>query len=283
MFTLEQFKDNQERLKQFCGGLFANCFLMGEELEKLSMEETTEMIAEDKGLFIIKNEKLFERLYFFTSKNETTNILIDFLKKRKNRKPIVFDLTGRHKSVSKMAEQFEISGMQSYAKYNRYFLKNRKTPRGFYQNLCKNDNVRFGYGTENDSKEILKIFKDNFDLYTSHVPFTIEEVRRHLDKKEICCAYYHGHVAAAFCFERLDEVNVHLNVVASDKEYDSLGLAMLLYEYVLDIFEENTNFICWIEEKNKASRSMHDAFGFEQDLKMLFYFYVYEAKTTMDI
>ena len=65
-----------------------------------------------------------------------------------------------------------------------------------------------------------------------------------------------------------------MNVVASAREYDSLGLGMLLYEYVLDNFREDTKYIYWIEKQNNASIMMHESFGFEKDEKMLFSFYV---------
>ncbi len=272
MFSTEDFSKNMERLKKENGKLFSNTMLMGAELERLACHNCTQLIVRSSEMFIIEPDDGFSHVYFVVPAENAAGSLKSFVSGYHGRK-LVFDLVGRTKGVTAMVEKLAALGLEPYAEYNRYVLHRRKTSEGFYRNICYSPDITYGFAKEEGTDRISEIFTDVFDRYTSHIPFSAEEVSQHIAKGEICCAYYKGRIAAAFCFERLDEKNIHLNVVASVHEYDSLGIGMLLYEYVLDLFLEDTSFVCWIEKNNSASINMHDSFGFIKDKKMLFYFY----------
>lgn len=272
MFSIEQFNENRERLKAAYGKLFCNTMLMGSELERLALHSGTELIIHNDEMFILEPDDMFSHMYCVVPAENAARKINTFILGRGGGK-LVFDLTGRTKSVKEMADKLSILGLEPYAEYNRFILNDRRTPPGFYRDICDSNDVTYGFAASEDAVRISEIFTAAFDRFTSHVPFTAERVREHIAEKEICCAYYKGIAAAAFCFERLDERNIHLNVVASAREYDSLGLGLLLYEYVLDLFPNDTSYICWIKKNNSASINMHNSFGFTKDEKMLFYFY----------
>lgn len=273
MFSKDEFNEKTKSLKDKYVKLFSNTMLMGAELDRLSSKSNTELLIDNDEIFILEPDNGFSHMYCVIPAADAAARIKTF-SSEKHLDEIVFDLTGRSKGVIKMAQELCELGIEPYAKYNRFTLSKRKTLPSFYRNICCSPDISFGFATEDEAETISEIFKDAFDKYTSHVPFTVEKVKDHINKNEICCAYYKGKTAAAFCFERLDEKNIHLNVVASAREYDSFGLGMLLYEFVLDQFSEDTFFICWIEENNSASINMHDSFGFVKDEKMLFYFYI---------
>lgn len=273
MFKLQIYEEHFTRLKKTYGRLFCNTVLMGDELKRLAASDKTNILVVHDAIYIVESETGFSRLYAVVPAENAECYFVEFQKLYAGR-TTAFDLTGRLKSVKTMIDKLGSLGLKPYAEYDRYLLKRRKTPKGFFRSMCSGENITFDFAEMKDADEISDIFKEVMDKYTSHVPFSANEVGKRIENREICCAHYKNDLAAAFSFDIIDEKNIHLNVVASAREYDSLGLGMLLYEYVLDNFREDTKYICWIEKQNNASIMMHESFGFEKDEKMLFSFYV---------
>ena len=272
MFDVQEYNESIKLIKAKYGRVFCNTLLVGAELERLAVHSKTKLIVRNGEMFILEPYDDFCHMYFTVSAENAAERIKKFVGENCTVK-YVFDILGRAKSVEHMSEKLGILGLKPYAEYNRFVLNKRKTLPGFYRNICYSRDITFGFAKPEEECRISEIFKESFDRYTSHIPFTVETVRKHIAKNEICCAYYKDVLAAAFCFERLDEKNIHLNAVASACEYDSLGLGMLLYEFVLDQFSADTSYVCWIEKNNNASIHMHDSFGFKKDDKMLFYIY----------
>ena len=277
MFEVEIYDKEKKQLRE-TGKLISNSMMNGEELKKVSIHEHSKFHVTDGGIYTTYPENGYIRLAFSVLSDQFPQSLLSFMNQNQDmgKSICVFDLVGRTKTVRKHSQLLEEAGLIPYARYSRYVLKNRKTPKGMYQSLCLDSAISFGLACEEDCKEIARIFQSNFDHFTSHVPFSADSVMKHIRDHEICVARYGGEIAAAFCYEILDEQHVHLNVVASADQFESLGLAVILYEYVLDLFTDGTTFYCWIEENNRPSLEMHQALGFEKDEKMCFHIFVYD-------
>ena len=275
MFDLELFLHDQQQLREKYGKMFVNTLIMKDELARLAAMKETQVISTENGLYILKAEADFFRLYCFVDGREPEKAITGFLEQKRFDCPIVFDLVGRKKRIEKLKQHLNENAISPYAEYDRYILTDRITPRGFYQQLTDPDTIRFGFSEAKDAERIREIFLTNFDRFTSHIPIDPSVIKKRIENREICTIHCRDELTAVFCFEILDAENVHLNVIASSDIHDSLGFAPLLYEYVLDLFDDKTKFICWIEQNNEASIAMHDAFGFSQDNKMTLKIYKY--------
>ncbi|SHO53568.1 GNAT family N-acetyltransferase [Anaerocolumna xylanovorans] len=275
MFDVKNLRNKIDNLKQNHGSFYSNSILMNNIIEKMAADENTTLDITKDGAFILQKEKEFFRLYYYLTDSDNALEVKKYLLQKGITKPVIIDVTGRINSVQRHVAKMKEEDIKLHARYNRWLLyKKNNSEETRFSSISNMNEISCGFAKIREEKVVLNIFQEAFEPYISHVP-TKATIRAHIEKNEICTIYKNSVLMGAFCFERLDSSNVHLNVIAISKEYSGLGLGLILYEYVLQLFSENTKFICWIDETNMPSIRMHQALGFSKDEKMIFDILIY--------
>ena len=78
MFDLELFLHDQQQLREKYGKMFVNTLIMKDELARLAAMKETQVISTENGLFILKAEADFFRLYCFVDGREPEKAITGF-------------------------------------------------------------------------------------------------------------------------------------------------------------------------------------------------------------
>ena len=115
---------------------------MGDELKRLAASDKTNILVVHDAIYIVESETGFSRLYAVVPAENAECYFVEFQKLYAGR-TTAFDLTGRLKSVKTMIDKLGSLGLKPYAEYDRYLLKRRKTPKGFFRSMCSGENIIF--------------------------------------------------------------------------------------------------------------------------------------------
>ena len=170
------------------GKMFVNTLIMKDELARLAAMKETQVISTENGLFILKAEADFFRLYCFVDGREPEKAITGFLEHNRFDCPIVFDLVGRKKRIEKLKQHLNENAISPYAEYDRYILTDRITPRGFYQQLTDPDTIRFGFSEAKDAERttyleslglrVMRFSNHDVDTHFNSVCETIDAIIR---------------------------------------------------------------------------------------------------------
>lgn len=245
-------------------GIYTNCFVLRNELEKLISEERLYFDCSTNALQIICDEEVYYHLYFYAS-------LKDDFHFSEFDKPVLCDMlctTVIREKDALAQRKIEESGFKLHAE-NRQFVisisKQVEQARSEFDKLTERmtDN---GYHLKAAEKEdfmsIYNLWKRNLDAFVFRAVGKEEWEGAFSEKKIHCIKDACGNICAARWYENINK-NSWEHHVTVDEMHRGMGFAriLLLQQMIAAETEDCNQVLCWIEKNNHSSIKLHGFWG----------------------
>lgn len=196
------------------------------------------------------NEDSFYNLLFYVASME--NYRADF-----GNEKIVCELYG-YKEESKdlpIYNKLQELGFDFYAEFHKWGTKQLKAEKTEFENIEI-------FEKREPSFELR--MKQDFDIYTDHIPVD-SMMEKYFSDKKCYSAYYNGAFAGGMILASKGNSQT-IEYCFVDPAFQGRGVASALFVHWKKITDdlEKCNYISWINDQNKASIGMNSKHGFER-------------------
>lgn len=256
MFDIRYLYEKIRILKKQQRKFWSNCFFLDNRLQTLSKMPGTSLHIGLHNLFLIVEEPLFHRLYYWS---DGKDILADITAMSQiQKKQTLIELIGYETEISWLRENLIQHGFQLYATMERM--------QASHVECCelKIEGVSFGKAMPEDLPDIMYLLRDSLDPYTAHLP-SIEYLRYLQEQSLIYGAYAGGNLAGAACLENIGSQGKYNYQIAVRPTCQHRGIGLGLTKYYMSQYPRCSRWTTWVEKKNMASQKMQEQAGYQKD------------------
>lgn len=248
MEQVKTFDEISKAIKEhFKVGVITNCFITEEEYKKEIQNKTLYIINKTNYLIILREREEHYKLNYYINQKEKIEI--------KTEKPIVVEIIKRpnDKKFEEIVKTFTDSDFTKILERERYTLENVENVENKYSHkteMCKKE----------ESEEIIKTLKNNFDKHTGCIP-TEEELKKEIEKQNIYCIKKQNEIAGIL-HKKENKAYTEIKHLAVNEKYRKQGIAD---ELIKKLKEQSRKITVWTGKENKAAQKTYEKTGFKKD------------------
>jgi hypothetical protein len=258
MSDIENIAAQINNLKRGNKKFISNAYFSKLQLEEKINAENYTIYSNDDFISLLEDNISFSRLYFYLRSYDSIAPLIRYLKTT-DINTITADIVGKNPSAQNLADALCQQGFGPYADYSRW--QTSSTNRLLYNRI---NDVNIDFAEDNDAAEILEILRKQFDPITSYLP-DINRVHLGIKSNEIFIIKKNHLISALIWVENNGIKSKYIYQLVVRDEFKSIGYGLYLYEFVFNLYEANTVYTSWSDDKNDAINNMHRFYGFKKD------------------
>ena len=233
---------------------FTNCILPLEEIEN-GLNGARYVIISEEPLLLIEQHNDYNRLYYFFNKERELQ-LQNSKKILLGHMPLYADITLKGDFVFNNSV-FDLLGFSPYRVYERKYVIN--------DNLKIRKMMGTKYACVEETKDILRILNDQFDVMADCIP-SENELYNMLERRQVLKIDINGDLAGVLLFEDTGKKSYARSLCVEPRFQNSFVGYSLFADYFLRHDANSTRmFTLWVDEANTYVEKFHDRFGYKPD------------------
>ena len=246
----------------------SNFFLMPSAINTYPDQNQMFWKMDANGLFLICEENDFYYLYYFLSMNPVLKGVDWF---GNLHKPIIinhiFFESNKPKNLIEAEVYWMNVGFKNYRVNRRMTSFKLADESEKTRSKSKKENYYVDYAKTTDAGEILNLWRNNLDIYTSPLP-TYNKIINIIEKRQMLGGYKKNNTLVAALQIGLIKNISYIDYLAVNQEYRRLGLAQALLDSYFSLPDKISRHFLWVNETNYPAIKLYKHNGFIFDGKI---------------